>query len=293
MLINKGGIYINRELKITIDYNINPNPQDISKLIEIQHRFLNSDYITLTLVFDKCNFINSAVAVIIGTLSEYSRLNNKEVKLYFKKGNPVFDFMKQVGIYEYYKKDHKHLPNKSAIPFNKISNEDTMETYTNKIMELAPIKMIDEAKDILSSYFCEIYQNALFHANSKIDIFSCGYWMAEKKQLIFSIYDMGIGIPHNIRHYLKRNITSKECIEWAFTEGKSTIEDKYVKRGLGLSRLEQFINLNKGTMSIYSDDICCIITNNSREFISLDIPIKGTLIIIQIVADTEHIYFVE
>ena len=33
-----------KELQMEIDYNINPNPIDISKLIKIQNEFLNGDY---------------------------------------------------------------------------------------------------------------------------------------------------------------------------------------------------------------------------------------------------------
>lgn len=103
---------------------------------------------------------------------------------------------------------------------------------------------------------------------------------------------MGIGIPDNIRNYLRKNLTSKECIEWALTEGKSTVEDDFIKRGLGLNRLENFIKLNNGTMSIYTDNICCMINNKERKYIDLDEKIIGTLIIINIIADSDHIYIV-
>ncbi len=104
---------------------------------------------------------------------------------------------------------------------------------------------------------------------------------------------MGIGIPQSIRNHVNYDMSDRECIEWAFTEGKSTIEDKFVKRGLGLSRLEKFIELNKGSMSLYTEDICCIINEEGRVFHELSYPIKGTLIIVNIIADTEHIYIVK
>lgn len=283
-----------KELQMEIDYNINPNPIDISKLIKIQNEFLNGDYEKLILNFTESQFINAAVAVIIGTLCVYARTINKHVKFVFqdKQSNPILKFMKQVGIYEYFSKEDIKYSTNNAIIFNKISNEDDMEEYTDRIMELAPINIAEDAKNILSSYFYEVYQNSLIHSRSPIDVFSSGYWMANKKQLIFSIYDMGIGIPDNIRNYLRKNLTSKECIEWALTEGKSTVEDDFIKRGLGLNRLENFIKLNNGTMSIYTDNICCMINNKERKYIDLDEKIIGTLIIINIIADSDHIYIV-
>lgn len=205
--------------------------------------------------------------------------------------------MKRIGIYDYFTKPNLNEPicniSEKAIPFNRISNEDKMEEFTDKIMKLAPINMESKAKDILSSYFYEIYQNAFFHSQSPIDVFSSGYWMPERKELIFSIYDMGIGIPQNIRNHIKEEMTDIQCIEWAFTEGKSTIEDKFIKRGLGLSRLETFIKINHGSLSLYSQDICCLITDNSKKFFRLSKPIKGTLIIVNIKADNDHIYIVK
>lgn len=285
---------IDKELIIEINYNINPNPTDISKLIKIQNDFLLGDYEKLVLNFTKSKFINAAVAVIIGTLCVYARIKNKYVKFKFENetNNPIFKFMKQVGIYEYFTKCDAQYSTSHSIRFGKISNEDMMENYTDKIMRLAPIEITEEAKDILSSYFYEVYQNSLYHAKSPIGVFSSGYWMDKKKQLIFSIYDMGIGIANNVRNHIDSSMTSRECVEWALTEGKSTIEDELIKRGLGLSRLEQFIKLNKGTMSIYTDNICCIIKSTGRKYIDLEYPIMGTLIIINIIADSDHIYIV-
>lgn len=288
-------ISINKIFEVEIDYDINPNPTDISKLIKIQNEFLQGDYKKLVLKFTKSEFINAAVAVIIGTLCVYAKTKDKIVKFKFenKDNNLILKFMKQVGIYEYFVKKDIKYSTRNAIIFDRISNEDMMESYTDKIMELAPIEIMGDGKDILSSYFYEVYQNSLYHANSPIDVFSCGYWMDKKKQLIFSIYDMGIGIPNNVRNHVSEIMSSKECIEWALTEGKSTIEDEFVKRGLGLSRLEEFIKLNNGTISIYTDDICCIIKNKGRNYIDLDVPIIGTLIIINIIADSDHIYIID
>lgn len=62
------------------------------------------------------------------------------------------------------------------------------------------------------------------------------------------------------------------------------------KRGLGLSRLEKFIMLNDGIMSLYTDDVCYSIANGKKKIGVLEIPIQGTLIIISIKADPNHIY---
>ena len=65
--------------------------------------------------------------------------------------------------------------------------ENKMKEYAKRIMSLAPIRMQQEAQDILSSYIYEIYQNGLFHSDSPIGVFTSGYWDRDKKEFTFSI----------------------------------------------------------------------------------------------------------
>lgn len=280
---------------ITINNNINLSVSDVQSVIDIQREVLEGKESTYILYFNEIKFINAAIAVIIGTLPIYANLLDKKVFFKFKEkekeSNVIFDFMKKVGIYSHFvKTDSVNYIQQKALPFRNIVDDDTMEEYVDKIMDLAPIKMNQKASDILSSYIYEIYQNSFSHAESPIDVFSCGYWM--KKGLVFSIYDMGMGIPENVRKFLGDDKTSIECVEWAFQEGTTTLDEEYVKRGLGLSRLEKFIRLNNGILSLYTDDVWCTIENGERKMSVLKSRIKGTLIIISIKADTEHIYCV-
>lgn len=282
-------------LYAVIDKNLENDISDIVDLINLQHVFLVGKEESLHFQFTDCDFINAAVAVIIGTLPEYAHKHGKTVKYRFNKEeeHPILKFMQDVGLYKYYEKkaDIKYA-GENAIPFNKIENETIMGEYTDKIMELAPIRMEREAQCILSSYIYEIYQNGLFHSESEIGVFTSGYWQPERNSFVFSIYDMGVGIPNKIRkHMNKEDISSEKCLKIAFVEGFSTSENKKVNRGLGLSRIEKFIRLNNGNMKMFTDDICCIVNaQEPKEYHALDRAIKGTLIIISILADENHIY---
>ena len=302
----------NKNFWVTVDRDINNNFDDISDLIDIQYEFLHSNCKIIYFYFTKCEYFNAAVVVIVGTLPEYAILHKKFVRYRFNEKynekHPILSFMEEVGVYEYFdKKTNISYTGKNAIPFNKIENEEMMDKYTDMIMELAPIKMEHEAQCILSSYIYEIYQNGLFHSESKIGVFTSGLWSADKKEFNFSIYDMGIGIPNKVREYLDKNedirakyidvkgeISSEKCLKIAFVEGFTTSDDNLLSRGLGLSSLEKFIRLNAGSMLMFTDDICCIINKQEeRKYVVLEKPIKGTLIIISIIADENHIYVVE
>lgn len=280
-----------------VDKNVHNCVQDITEIIAIQYDFLNSKCKKLCFEFTDCEHLNAAVSVIIGTLPEYARLCEKRVKYHFpdQTNHPIFKFMKKVGMYKYYMKDEIDYTGDDVIPFDCIIDEDMMDKYADMIMSLAPIQMQKEAQDILSSYIYEIYQNSLFHSNSPIGVFTSGCWMKNKKEFAFSIYDMGMGIPETIRKYMKMSsLDSEKCLKLAFLDGFSTSSNHSINRGLGLTRLESFIRLNKGRMSIYTDDICCLIQGcQEKEFIKLDKPIKGTLIIVNIMADEKHIYVID
>lgn len=277
---------------IEINYNINHSVKDVKQIINIQNRIINGSENEYVIQFNDCKFMNPAVSVLIGTIPVYTDLIGKKVYFNFKdKDSPVFNFMKSVGMYDFFtgKNSEHSFIKQRALPFGRITNEDIMESYTDKIIELAPIIMNDKASAILSSYFYEIYQN-FSHADSLIDVFSCGYWM--KNELFFSIYDMGRGIPENVRKNVDANMTASNCVKWAFQQGNTTLDETIIKRGLGLSRLENFIQLNKGMMAMYTDNVCYTIDGIKKRISELDVSIKGTLFIIRIKADIEHIYIV-
>lgn len=281
-----------------IENDIRNQHTDVVDLIRVQNQFIKSECKRLIFEFTDCGYLDAAVSVIIGTLPEYSKELQKSVKYRFveQSKHPVFSFMKKVGMYKYYTNDSIDYTGDDVIPFNHIKDDDMMNEYASKIMKLAPIRMQSEAQDILASYIIEIYQNGFYHSDSKIGVFTSGYWDKQNGAFTFSIYDMGIGIPQKIRKHLGRDdLNSEQCVRIAFIDGFTTCEENEVNRGLGLVRLERFIHLNKGSMTMYTDDICCVIDDNDedKQFVKMDVPIQGTLIIINIVADENHIYIVE
>lgn len=286
----------NEQMYATIDHDIDNTIDDVSAVIEIQHRFLHSKCKRLFFQFTNCQYIDAAVSVVIGTLPVYSNLHQKTVKYNFPNNDsPILAFMKKVGMYKFYMKNEIDYTGDDVIPFDRIINEKMMDEYADRVMTLAPIRMQKEAQDILSSYIYEIYQNGLFHSQSPVDVFTSGCWMPEKKEFHFAIYDMGIGIPQNIRNFMNRSdLGSEKCLKLAFLDGYTTSNNKGINRGLGLTRLKNFIRLNNGSMSMYTDNICYTIHGcDAERYQELNTPIVGTLIIISIIADEDNIYIVE
>lgn len=103
------------------------------------------------------------------------------------------------------------------------------------------------------------------------------------------------GIVFVVKIGMDSGLDSEKCVRIAFVEGFTTSARKDVNRGLGLIRLEKFIELNNGSMHMYTDNIFYSIDGKEKEkkFKKLQKPITGTLVIITIAADEHRIYIVE
>lgn len=269
---------------------------DVKIIINIQNSIIHDDNQNYFIEFDGCSHFNAAVLVLIGTLMIYcNKLGKKLTLILPKMHQQLIRSITKIGIYDFFKNHSNYSVDFGGytLPFGEISDEDMMEKYTDKIIKLAPILLSNEASAELTSIFFEIFQNSFIHSKSEIGVYSCGNW--DNDYLIFSIYDMGTGIPDNVREhnsdFSKISFQdSIECVKWAFKKGNSTTEDAFIKRGLGLSRLKEFIEINGGIMTMYTDDVYYHISDGKSDFGTLNFPIKGTLIIIKIKPDFEHIY---
>ncbi len=111
----------------------------------------------------------------------------------------------------------------------------------------------ERVRDAIAGNMWEIYNNAFEHSDSKIGVFSCGQHFPQKNELCLSAIDFGLGIPARIRNFVgsdprAQSLPSDACLRWAFTRGKSTCTDG-VARGLGLTLLKEFIQLNQGIVN--------------------------------------------
>lgn len=97
----------------------------------------------------------------------------------------------------------------------------------------------------------EIFSNAVGHSRTELGIFSCGQFFPKRKRLDFSVADLGIGIPRNVKENARLDLTAEAAIAWA-TEGRNTTKKGRIPGGLGLKLLREFIALNRGRIQIVS-----------------------------------------
>ena len=282
-------------MQINIKKRVNQNYADFDYFSKIHKSVIETDDDNIVFNFENCKFMHAGYTAWFGGTIMICDSLGKNVNVQTKENSEIDRYLKKSGLHEYINKLSESYVNKNAIRFKHIENMngDDLEImdYIDHILDLAPIELTDKARQTLFTNIYEIFNNACDHSESKLGLFSCGHWMPKKDELVVSIYDAGQGIPKVIRNKIKNIDDNVEALKWSLGPGNSTKQlDDGTPRGIGLSRLLRLIMLNRGALSIISDDVIFMYGNKSNKCCINRFPIKGTLVTINIVADRESLY---
>lgn len=282
----------NKMEKILIPDKLNIDANSYRFLAKLQYDIYSCTDTDIELDFSKCGFTHSAFTAYFGTLLSISKLWNKNVSISTGNNISIYNYFRCSGIYDYYQKTTGNI-NNNAIPFtNFTDDDDKLMQYIDNILHHAPIFLSDDCRKMLFKNIYEIFVNALEHSHSSSGVFSCGHWMPNKQQLIFSVCDAGVGIPQLVKQKFP-DIDSVGAIEWALQRGNSTQQlTAGVPRGLGLADLKDFTELNTGSLIIFSNNVYYNCSEKTAK-IPMRYAIAGTLITIIIIADYEHVYMLK
>ena len=271
---------------------LNVNSDTFIFLSKLQNMIIDSNSAEIILDFGNCSFSHSIFTSFLGALSHIGNVFGKTITYRSKRGSKLNFYFRHSGLYNYITEDTTSYINQNAIPFRRIDmNDDKIISYIDNILDLAPIQLTAQCHELLFKNIYEILNNSAEHSRQSYGVFGCGHWMPTKKQLVFSVYDTGIGIPALIKEQIDSSYSSERAIKWALTRGNSTKQlDHGIPRGLGLSDLFDFIKLNNGALNIFTNDLYYRYDNNGERTLHLSFPIIGTLIGIIIIADYDHIY---
>ena len=263
-------------------------------LADLQYDIICCPENTIILSFEDCKFCYPLYTAFIGALSIIAITHQKRLIYRTAEGTKLHNYIMTSGLYTFITKDGEDHTNKNSIPFTEINMEEgSVIEYIDNILQLAPIRLAEKANEVLFNNIYELLNNASEHSKATKGVYACGNWMPKRKELVFSVYDTGIGIPALVKEKIDDTLSSRDAILWSLARGNSTkqlIEN--TPRGIGLPLFKNFIEVNQGYFSIVSNDICYIY-NNREKFYSLNHPIVGTIISFVIRSDTEHIYTVK
>ena len=156
--------------------------------------------------------------------------------------------------------------------------------YRSEIPEMSPALL----KKFRESIF-EIFSNAVLHSSTDLGIFSCGQFFPKRNRLDFTVADLGVGIPQNIKKHIKLELSPEKAIVWAAKEFNTTKRGK-LPGGLGLKILCDFIDLNGGCIQIVSD--AGYWRREERRTVTrpLSYSFPGTVVSVEINTADEHTY---
>lgn len=259
--------------------NIRNNISSYNELIKLYVEHKNDEYevilIELKTWFDAnlCTVLGSILDRIsqdgFNTIS-FSFIQN-DIQKILQKNN----FLSFYGFYNRLEDKHhttieyKKLKPTEARKFNIYLEE---ELLSRKELQ----KMTEYIHEKISESIQEMFINAIYHSRTEY-IYTCGQFHPFRKELDFTIVDTGIGFARRIEENLDiPNISSKDAIKWAMTDGNTTKKD--VSGGLGLAILKEFITQNKGKIQIISGNAFYELSNNVETISILDYFFDGSVI---------------
>lgn len=136
---------------------------------------------------------------------------------------------------------------------------------------------------------CEIYINAFEHSNSQVGVCSCGQHYPRSNRLRLSVVDFGIGVVESVRSFARNpSIRADRALQWAFADGSSTAQSNTMRRGLGLGLLRDLVQVNGGSLKLYSNEGGVLIGDGEERYALRDVAFHGTLVMIDLVCDERY-----
>lgn len=261
-------------------------------LASLQNTIIDCPENRIILDFQNCRFSHAIFTAYIGSLAVWAKSFNKTLIYRFAPYSDLYNYFKKSGLFTYITGDTVDYTNGNTIPFREVhTDDDSIIDYIDNILKLAPVNLTISAQSALFKNIYEIFINCTEHSVAQKGVYACGHWMPRKKILVFSVYDTGIGLPTHIKSHVDAKLTSADAVKWALIKGNSTKQlDNGTPRGLGLSDLKDFLELNSGSFTIVSNDIYYSY-NQTVTCSYLEKPIIGTMISFSIRNDEKHIYF--
>ncbi|MCI5620530.1 MAG: FAM114 family protein [Lachnospiraceae bacterium] len=241
----------------------------------------------ISISFEEVSFIAANQLAVLGALfDEFCGASGKQIyindlsprlKMVMQKNG----FGQRIGLEPIMDRFHTTIPYREF----QTNESDEFEKYLIlNIFQRNDIPMMsDAAKNTIIDNILEVFNNVKEHTTSK-SVYACGQFFPKSKKMYFSIVDVGETIKENVVNYfelMKKDLETSNYIEWAMKEGNST-RNNDSPGGLGFSMLSRFIELNKGELSIVSDNECYEFKVNKYRTSQMSYRFMGTIVTVAI-----------
>ncbi|MBF0526107.1 MAG: ATP-binding protein [Deltaproteobacteria bacterium] len=275
--------------------HINDGPQDFATLFNIWSQ-VNGCHQNVRFDFSRCGFLRPNAVAFLGGLArliecrngraefDWDTLRNQAVKNNLRQNG----FAGQFG-YPSSGWDGNSIPYREDIKFQP---DDVAEYLSENWIGKGWLHVCEGLKNAIVERILELYVNAFEHSKTPIGVFSCGQYFKQLNQLQLAMVDFGVGIPANVRGYMKRirpdlsaeKLKAADCLKWAFQRMTTTRPGKS-SGGVGLDLLKSFIRRNNGALMVYGNDGYAVITAKQETYHSFYSAFEGTICLISLTCD--------
>lgn len=265
----------------------NDSPNDYDCLFDLTSQVLRCRS-NVVFDFSNCQFLRHNAVALLGGMTRLAQARNVAVSFDWQTLIPkIYRSLQQTHFVAKVCGGHYARPG-TAIPYREDSfmNKGPLSTYlTSEWLGWSKVNLSQGLRNAIAGKVIEIYDNAFAHSISSIGVMSCGRHYPNLRQLCLTVVDFGVGIPFNVRSFLRRSgITDADALQWAFEVGTTTRPTTF-GRGLGLELLKEFVNLNGGLLEVYSQNGYARVGASSESFTTRSTFFQGTVVSISLNCD--------
>lgn len=274
---------------VNISGYINDAPSDYDYLFSLCDRLCGIKDSEVIFDFSGCKFLRQNAVVILGALVRLLQQQRNTVKFRLQTVQEKIRVNLEQNGFLYNLGLGGSPWNGNSIPYREdthIDANDYTDYLSEKWLGKGWINVSADLRDHIVSRVIEAYINVFDHAKSPIGVITCGQRFPKMEELRIAIVDMGVGIPHTVREYLKQpQMSAADALRWAFEPMKTTKDQNNFARGNGLKLLKSFMEDNHGKLEIYSETGYACIDDKGNHFENRRRSFQGTIVQITLICD--------
>ena len=284
-------------LNINVSQEICTGYKSHNYLSQIANLLNDSGAKNIIIDFSHTNFIAANQFAILGCIIDSCITKQCNISLGLNTPPKILDIIKRNGFGKYFALSSMSDKNNTVIPYkcfdvdsiNEYERYLTLSLFGRNDLPKMSIGVSDEIRD----YLLEVFKNVKDHTSS-LKVYTCGQFFPRTSMLYFSIVDTGETIAYNVLEYHKNHALSlpKSCLSWALEIGHTTLDDGR-PRGLGLSIVKDFVNLNKGCFYIVSGSETFEISKGKERYLRMEHPFPGTIVTIAFNLNDSSSYYMK
>jgi hypothetical protein len=274
---------------VFINQNINDGQWDYDFLFDLCGQLRGIKDSDIIFDFTGCGFLRQNAVVILGALTRVLQQDGNTVRFRLSTiVERVRTNLEQNGFL--YRLGLGNTPwDGNSIPYREdrfMVEDDYADFLSEKWLGRGWINVSANLRDHIVSRVIEAYINVFDHAASPIGVITCGQHYPRMEELRITMVDMGVGIPHTVRAYLKQpQMSAADALRWAFEPMKTTKDQDNFARGNGLKLLKSFMEENHGKLEIYSETGYVCIDDRGNRFENRQRSFQGTIVQITLICD--------